>query len=55
MIKHGMVTEDSHSDFDLSKKAEYYDAEGFGVADKKNVDKLKKPVKISDVRDGKEN
>lgn len=46
MIKYGEVTTDSQSDFDHTKKAEYYDAKGFAIADRKNVDKLVKPVKI---------
>ena len=45
--KNGMLTDDSHSDFDMTKKAVAYDADGFGVADKDNVDKLKKPVYIN--------
>jgi hypothetical protein len=46
MEKNGMLTEDSKSDFDLTKKAAYYDEAGFGVADEGNKDKLKKPVRI---------
>ncbi len=48
MIKHGMLTDDSNSDFDNAKKAEYFDADGFHVADEKNKAKLKTPVKIKD-------
>ena len=47
MTKYGEVTTDSVSDFDHTKKAEYYDAAGFAVADKNNVDKLKQPVQIT--------
>ena len=46
-IKHGMVTEDSLSDFDLTKKAVYYDEFGTAIADEGNKDKLKAPVKIA--------
>ena len=46
-IKHGMLTEESMSDFDTTKKACYYDAAGNGVADRTNKDKLKQPVKIN--------
>jgi hypothetical protein len=50
MIKYGIVTEDSISDFNI-KKAEYYDAEGFAIADRDNKDKLKKPVKIAEEKE----
>jgi len=43
--KNGMLTEQSQSDFDNTKKAEYIDAEGFQVADEANKEKLNKPVK----------
>jgi hypothetical protein len=49
MEKNGMLTDKSQSDFDNTKKAEYYDAEGFGVADEKNKEKLKKPVSVKDL------
>ncbi|MEI6702598.1 MAG: hypothetical protein WCL71_03560 [Deltaproteobacteria bacterium] len=49
MTKHGMLTEESQSDFDNTKKAEYYDAEGFGVADAENKDKLKAPRSVQDL------
>jgi len=48
MTKYGVVTTGSVSDYDNTKKAEYYDADGFSIADKKNVDKLKKPRKITE-------
>lgn len=41
-----MVTTDSKSDFDSSKKAEFYDEEGFAIADRENKDLLKSPKKI---------
>jgi hypothetical protein len=47
LIKHGEVTVKSQSDFDNTKKAAYYDDEGFSVADSENKDKLKKPIKIA--------
>ena len=43
LMKHGMLTEDSLSDFGTCKKAEYFDENGFGVADEANKDKLKAP------------
>ena len=48
MTKYGEVTTESRSDFDHTKKAEFYDEAGFAIADKKNVDKLKKPVRIAE-------
>lgn len=44
-----MLTENSQSDFDNSKKAEYVDLDGFAVADVENKDKLANPVKISEI------
>ena len=44
-----MVTEKSQSDFDHTKKAEYYDKEGFAVADEANKEKLKQPVKLEEL------
>lgn len=49
MTKYGIVTADSQSDFDQTKKAAYIDEDGFGVADEANKHKLKTPVKIADV------
>jgi len=43
-----MVTVESRSDFDSTKKAEYYDAEGFEIADKAHKEKLKNPKKIKE-------
>jgi len=42
-----MLTSESQSDFDNTKKAEYYDEEGFMVADEANKDKLAKPVPVT--------
>lgn len=47
--KNGMLTENSQSDFDNTKKAEYYDCEGFCVADEQNKDKLKNPKPLSEL------
>lgn len=44
-----MVTEKSQSDFDNTKKAEYYDKEGFSVADKANKEKLKQPASLKEL------
>lgn len=42
-----MLTDKSLSDFDHSKKVEFYDLEGYEVADKENKDKLKNPQPIT--------
>ena len=44
-----MLTEDSLSDFDNTKKAQFYDAAGFAVADADNKHKLNKPEPIKDL------
>jgi len=49
--KNGMLTEKSQSDFDNTKKAEYYDLEGFCVADEENKDKLVNPKPITELSD----
>lgn len=49
IIKNGMLTSKSKSDFDFSKNAEYFDELGFEVADKRHKNKLKKPRKIRDL------
>lgn len=41
-----MLTDKSLSDFDKTKKAEYFDKESFYVADEANKEKLKSPQKI---------
>ena len=41
-----MLSENSQSDFNTVKKAEYYDADGYCVADEENKHKLNKPEKI---------
>lgn len=46
-----MLTDKSLSDFDATKKAEYYDENDFMVADKNNKDKLKQPKPISDLKE----
>jgi hypothetical protein len=45
MEKYGILTEDSHGDFN-TKKAEYIDEDGYLIADKQNKHKLKNPSKI---------
>ena len=47
MEKNGMLTEKSMSDYDHAKKAEYYDMEGFMVADENNKHKLNKPASVT--------
>ncbi len=54
MEKNGMLTEDSQSDFDRTKKASYVDLNGFAVADEANKNKLNEPVKISEVEKNKQ-
>lgn len=46
MEKRNMLTDKSKSDFDMTKKAEYYDEEGFFVADEASKHLLYKPAKI---------
>ena len=41
-----MLSDRSLSDFDKTKKAEWYDEEDFYVADEANKKKLKKPKRI---------
>lgn len=49
MEKNGMLTEKSQSDYDKTKKAEYYDAEGYAVADEANKHKLTKPEPLKNL------
>lgn len=51
MEKNGMLTEESQSDFNRTKKAAYIDLDGFDVADEDNKNKLKRPVKISEIEE----
>ena len=44
--KNGMLTEESQSDFDHTKKAEYIDEKSPLVADEANKHKLIKPVRF---------
>ena len=46
MEKNGMLTDQSQSDYNNTKKAEYYDLEGYMVADEENKHKLNKPERI---------
>jgi hypothetical protein len=46
MEKNGMLTDKSQSDYDHTKKAEYYDAEGFSVADKEHKHLLKRAESV---------
>ena len=47
MEKNGMLTEKSQSDYDKTKKAEYY--EGYSVADADNRHLLAKPEAIKEL------
>jgi len=49
MEKNGMLTEKSQSDYDKTKKAEYYDLEGYSVADADNRHLLTKPEAIKEL------
>lgn len=49
MEKNAMLDENSQSDFDNTKKAEFYDADGFAVADAANKDKLKNPRPVKEL------
>lgn len=46
-----MLSTDSLSDFELGKKAAYYDAESELVADEANKGKLKKPIALKGAKD----
>lgn len=56
MIKYGIITEESQSDFSMEKnaKAKYYDEDSQLVADESNKDKLKNPKKLEFVKLEKE-
>lgn len=54
MEKNGMLTEKSLSDFNTTKKAEYFDADGFAVADKENKQKLANPKPIKEILEPEE-
>ena len=45
--KHGDLREDSRSDFDMTKKAEFAEKDGFRVADAANKGELHSPIAIS--------
>jgi hypothetical protein len=49
MEKNGMLTENSLSDYDTTKKAAYYEKNGFAVADENNKYKLKDPQPVVSV------
>lgn len=46
-----MLTADSCSDYDHTKKAEYYDEDGFMVADEANKDRLAKPALVKKLKE----
>lgn len=54
MEKNGMLTDRSASDYDHTKKAEYYDADGYAVADQANKNKLKNPKPIKELEEPSE-
>ena len=45
-----MLSAESKSDYDNTKKAEYYDKEGYAVADKANMHKLKSPESVEKLK-----
>jgi len=45
-----MLSEKSQSDYDNTKKAEYYDAAGYSVADEANKHKLNKPEAMKNLQ-----
>lgn len=46
-----MVTDRSFSDFDMTKRADYYDELGNEIADESNRHKLKKPIALKKIVD----
>ena len=50
MEKNGMLSDQSQSDYDNTKKAEYYDALGFNVADEANKHKLQQPEPVNSLQ-----
>jgi hypothetical protein len=49
MNKYGALTPESKSDFDPTKKAEFYDEDGFEIADVENKQNLKNPQPIDNL------
>jgi hypothetical protein len=52
MEKHGMLTEDSHSDTDTTKKAAFVEKNGHTVADAANKKELKEPDPVAIMNGG---
>lgn len=50
LTKYGDFRDDSRSDFDMSKKAEFVDDKGFHVADRENKEQLAKPISVRDIK-----
>lgn len=46
LVKYGNITDKTPSDFNLTKKAEFYDEDGYCIASKDDKDKLSKPKKL---------
>jgi len=51
MEKYGILKEDSVSDFDTEKRAEYIDRDTREVADEANKDRLSNPIKLTWTKD----
>lgn len=49
MNKYGALTSESKSDFDSTKKAEFYDEDGFEIADAENKQNLKNPQPLQNL------
>ena len=53
MEKNGMLTNESQSDFN-TKKAEFYDEDGFLVSDEQNKHRLKNPKPVNSNKEEQE-
>lgn len=49
MNKYGTISEESRSDYDHAKKAEYYDEQGYSLADETNKHLLSVPRPIQEM------
>lgn len=54
MNKYGMLTAEARSDFDTTKKAEFYDEDGYEIADAENKEKLKTPKPLTNLFEKKD-
>jgi cell division protein FtsI/penicillin-binding protein 2 len=49
MNKYGAISEETRSDYDYAKKAEYYDEQGYTLADETNKYLLSAPRPIQEI------